>query len=240
MPKNSLKLLAVEQVVELAAAHGNQEEDIPHDDGQLLEEGAETVQIVGVVAADGGVDLDGNARLVGPLDGLDGARIGAGKAAESVVNLGGRAVQRDAEPDQARLLELENRLAGQQRRGAGGERHLDAFVGGVADQLEDVLALQRVAAGEDEDGHAHRGDLVDQRLPLGVGQLVGVGDGLGGGAAVLAGQVAGLGDLPDGEEGGFVKVQPATGGNVVHRLHETSCGIGAGGPGSGACAGELS
>ena len=85
----------------------------------------------------------------------------------------------------------------------GVTRDLHAFVGGVADQLEDVLALQRVAAGEDEDGHAHVGDLVDQRLAFGVGQFVGMGDGLGGGAAVLAGQVAGLRDLPDGQEGRF-------------------------------------
>jgi hypothetical protein len=53
-------------------------------------------------------------------------------------------------------------------------------------------------------------------------------DGLGGGTAMLAGQVAGLRDLPDGEKGGFVKVQRATSGNVVHRLHETSNSIGAG------------
>jgi hypothetical protein len=37
-----------------------------------------------------------------------------------------------------------------------------------------------------------------------------------------------LRDLPDGEKGGFVKVQRATSGNVVHRLHETSNSIGAG------------
>jgi hypothetical protein len=82
------------------------------------------------------------------------------------------------------------------------------------------------------------GDLVDQRLPLGVGELVGMGDGLGGGAAMLAGQVAGLRDLPDGEEGGFVKVQSATSGDVVHRLHETSCGIGAGRPEAGPAPGS--
>ena len=53
-----------------------------------------------------------------------------------------------------------------------------------------------------------------------------MGDGLGGGAAMLAGQVTGLGDLPDGEEWGFVEVQSATGGDVVHRLHGTSYEIG--------------
>ena len=56
----------------------------------------------------------------------------------------------------ARLLQLEDGLAGQQRRGAGRERDLHALVGGVADQLEDILALQRVAAGKDEDRHVHR------------------------------------------------------------------------------------
>jgi hypothetical protein len=106
LAEDLLELLAAEQVVKLAAAHGNQEKDIPHDDGQLLEEGAEVVEIVGVVAADGGVDLDGNARLVGPFDGLDGARPCAGKAAEGVVNLRGRAVERDAEPDQPASLSL--------------------------------------------------------------------------------------------------------------------------------------
>jgi nucleotide-binding universal stress UspA family protein len=159
---------------------------------------------VRVVAADGGVHLDGNARLVGPLNGLDGARPRAGQAAEGVVNLGRRAVERDAEPHQAGFLQLEDRFARQQRRGAGRERHLHAFAGGVADQLEDVFALQRIAAGKHEDRHVHVGDLVDQRLAFGVGQLVGVGDGLGGGAAVLAGQVAGLRDLPDGQKRRFV------------------------------------
>jgi hypothetical protein len=52
-----------------------------------------------------------------------------------------------------------------------------------------------------------------------------MGDGLGGGAAMLAGQVTRLCDFPDGKERGFVEVQPATSGNIVHRLHETSCGI---------------
>ncbi len=89
LAEDLLEFLAAEQIVQLAAAHRNQEEDIPHHDGELLEQIAEVVEVVGVVAADGGVHLDGNAGLVGPLDGLDGARPGAGQAAEGVVNLGG-------------------------------------------------------------------------------------------------------------------------------------------------------
>jgi len=60
---------------------------------------------------------------------------------------------------------------------------------------------------------------------LGVGELIGVGDGLGGGAAVFAGQVAALGHLPDGEERGFVVVDGAARGDGMHglkRLHEAS------------------
>ena len=172
-----------------------------------------------VVAADGGVDLDGDAGFVGPLDCLDGASPGAGQAAEGVVNFGRGAVERDAEADEAGLFQLEDGVAGEERRGAGSERDLDAFVGGVADELEDVFALHGVAAGEDEDGDVHVGDLVDKGFAFSVGELVGMGDGLGGGAAVLAGKVTGLCDFPDGKEWSFVEIKPATCGNVMHRLH---------------------
>jgi len=229
LAEDLLELVSGEQVGLLAAAHWDEEEDIPHDDGQFFKQSAQVVEIVGVVAADGGVHLDGDARLVGPLDGLDGARPSSGQPAELVVNLRSGTVEGDAQPHQAGLLQLEHGFAREQRRGAGGDRDLHALAGGVTDQFVDVFALHRVAAGEDEDGHAHLGDLIDQLLALFMGQLVRVGNGLGRGATVLAGQVAGLGNLPDGQKGGFVKVQPATGGNVVHRLHTASSRIAAGG-----------
>jgi len=40
LAEDLLELLAREQIVELTAAHGNQEENVPHDDIQLLEQGA--------------------------------------------------------------------------------------------------------------------------------------------------------------------------------------------------------
>ena len=120
----------------------------------------------------------------------------------------------------------------------GVTRDLDALVGGVTDELEDVVALERVAAGEDEDGNVHLGDLVDERLAFFVRELVGVGNGLGGGAAMLAGQVAGLRDFPDGKKGRFVVVDPAAGGNVVHRLHKASIRIAAAGRGNRFQAGD--
>ena len=45
---------------------------------------------------------------------------------------------------------------------------LHAFIGGIADELEDVFALHGVAAGEDEDGDVHVGDLVDKRFAFSV------------------------------------------------------------------------
>src|ERR1035438_8170194 len=47
-------------------------------------------------------------------------------------------------------------------------------------------------------------------------------NGLRCGAAMLAGKVTGLRDLPDGQKGRFVIVDLAAGGNIVHRLHKTS------------------
>ncbi len=91
---------------------------------------------------------------------------------------------------------------------------LTPFSGGVANQLIDVGPLEGIAAGEDEDRECHVGDLVDEGLAFFVVSWSGCGDGLRGGAAVFAGQITGLGDFPDGEERGFVVIQPAAGGNV--------------------------
>jgi hypothetical protein len=88
LSENLLEFFAGEQVAQLPPSHRNEEKDVPHDDGELLKQGAEVVEIGGVVAADGGVHLDGNAGLVGPLDGLDGARPGSRQPAEDIVNFG--------------------------------------------------------------------------------------------------------------------------------------------------------
>jgi len=37
LAENVLELFAAEQIAKLSAPHRNQEEDVPHDDGQLLE-----------------------------------------------------------------------------------------------------------------------------------------------------------------------------------------------------------
>ena len=217
-----LELFAGEEVVELTAADGDEEEDVPHDDLHFFEEGGEVVEVVCVMAADGGVDLDGDADFIGPFDGLDGACPGAGEAAEGIVDFRAGAVEGDAEADEACFLEFDERIAGEQRSGAGGEGDADALVAGVLDELEDVGTLERITAGEDEDGDFHFGDFVDELFAFGGGELVGMGDGLGRGAAVFAGQIAGLGYLPDDQERLFVVVDVAALGKFIHRFHIVS------------------
>src|ERR1035437_7704499 len=123
-----LELLAREQIGNLAAAYRDQEEYVPHHDGHLLEKRTQVVQVIGVVTADGGVHLDGDSRFIGPSNGLDGPCPCAGKASEGVMNRGCRSVQRNAKPNQASLLELEDGFSRQQRRSTGRKRHLHALV----------------------------------------------------------------------------------------------------------------
>ena len=95
------------------------------------------------------------------------------------------------------------------------------------DQVKDIGTFEGVAAGEDEDGHLHGGDLIDQGFAFVRAELVGMRDGLGGSAAMLAGQITGLRDFPDGQKRSFIEIQPAAGGNAVHWLHGASVGIAA-------------
>ena len=136
LAEHLLELLAAQQIVQLPAAHRNQEKHVPHHDRELLKQIAQVVEIVRVVAADGGVHLDRNPRLVGPLDGLDRPRPCSRQSAKRIVNLRRRAVQRNPQPHQPSFFHLENRFARQQRRGARRHRHLHALARRVADQLE--------------------------------------------------------------------------------------------------------
>ena len=88
------------------------------------------------------------------------------------------------------------RLERGQRRGRGRQRRLQSGRDGVADQLEQVGPLQRIAAGH----HQHRparkaGDLIEQGLRLVGRKLVRVRLLLGRRPAMLAHQIAGQRDL---------------------------------------------
>jgi hypothetical protein len=69
-----------------------------------------------------------------------------------------------------------------------------------------VWASGRIAPGEHEDRHAHGGDLLDQILAFRRSQFHRMPVGLGRCAAMHAGQIAGLGHLPDGDERPLVEV----------------------------------
>ena len=85
----------------------------------------------------------------------------------------------------------------------------------MSDELEQVGALDGIAAGEHEDRDLERFDLVDKLLAFVGAELHGVALGLRGGAAVHAGEVAGLCHFPDGDEGALVEVD-----GVDERVHD--------------------
>ena len=86
----------------------------------------------------------------------------------------------------------------------------------MPDQLEDVGALQRVAAGEDEERNLELGDLVDEAGRLHGVELAGVRLRLRGGAAVLAGEVACLRGFPNREKRRAIVVELCHGLGDVH------------------------
>src|SRR6185503_5087025 len=87
LSKHLFEFFAGEEIAKLAASHGNEEEDVPHNNVQFFEERAEVVEVLCVVAADGSVDLDGKTCFAGPFDRLNGALPGAWEPAEGVVDL---------------------------------------------------------------------------------------------------------------------------------------------------------
>ena len=88
-----LALGRAEPAEERAPPHRDQEEDLPEDDPETLDELRHLLEVGGGVAADGGVDLERQPDLVGPPDRLHGLREGARYPAERVVLLRPREVE---------------------------------------------------------------------------------------------------------------------------------------------------
>ena len=80
---------------------------------------------------------------------------------------------------------------------------------GVGDHVVEVVALQRIAAGDDEDARLEQRDLIDEGMSLFSGQLELAAAGLRGRAAVDAGKIAGPGHFPDDDERIGVEVHAA-------------------------------
>jgi len=214
--EDRLEFIGAEQVVEFAAPGGDEEEDAPEGDTQLVHERDDGVYFADVAAAEGGVDLHRQAGFVGPLHGVERARVGAGHSAKGVVSGGSGAVEADREARQAGLLETEDNIAGEKRRSAGREGNVNTDGARVIDEFEEVGALDGVAAGEDEDGDLPGCDLVDERFAFIRRQLGWVALGLGRGAAMDAGEVACLGDFPYGDKRALVEIN-----GLDLRVHKT-------------------
>ena len=71
--EDAFELICTEQVVQLAASGGDQEEDAPERDAKLLHERHNLIDFSDVATAKRGVDLDRKADLVGPADCVEGA-----------------------------------------------------------------------------------------------------------------------------------------------------------------------
>ena len=119
------------------------------------------------------------------------------RAAHVVVDLGGRAVERDLHVDVvAAAGEARNAgPLGVMPDAVGGELHADLVVDGVLQQVPEVRADRRLAAADVDVEDLHPLQLVDHRLALLGGQLARVAAAARR-QAVRALEVAGVGELP--------------------------------------------
>lgn len=172
--------------------------DLPQDGGELLD----------VAGGHRGVDLQAEAQLAH----------GAGRdqrlvedvpdLAEPVVGGRCRAVERERHRHGAGVSELAEHVGREAWRHRGRQRHGELAARPVRDELDQVGPLERLAAGEDDDG-ARRpqvGQVVEQRATLLGAQLERAAVGNGVRPAVAAHQLAGARDPPDDEERSVVEV----------------------------------
>ena len=181
-----------------SASHRHQQEGVQC----IGAEGARQVehgrQLVRVVARDRGVDLHRNSQLLQVAHAVDGGVERAGNAAERIVSVRVRPVQRDRDPLDSGMLDLLRDVFGYQRS-VGGQRDAQTAAGGVFGQLENVVTVERFTAAEHEDGIAEVGNLGND-VERFVGRQIGRRHQLGrGSAAVDAAQVTALGNFPENQ-----------------------------------------
>ena len=154
------------------------------------------------------VELEAHAEVVEHVAGLDGALEGSRETAEGVVGGRGAAVEGHRHHRDAGILHGLDPVTREQWGHRGRDRHVQTLADAVLDEVDEVGTLEAVTTGEDEHrvGTLVARQLVDEFVALGVRQLAGGGVVLGFGAAVLADQGAGAGDLPDDDEGLVVEV----------------------------------
>ena len=94
---------------------GYEREHLPKDDARVAHERDHRIDVVSIVAGERGVDLHRELEFVGPVDGLHRLGKRAFPLPELVVDIRGRAVQREGDLSQAGLLEGGELFAGQVR-----------------------------------------------------------------------------------------------------------------------------
>src|SRR6476469_3292862 len=104
------------------------------------------------------------------------------------------------------MLQPINNVPGQKRGGAGRKRNVNPGRARMLYEFEQVWPLDGIAAGEYEYGHLPGRNLVDELLSFGGAQLRGVALGLRGGPAMHTGEIARLGDFPNGNEGALIEI----------------------------------
>ena len=110
---------------------------------------------MGVVAGDGGVDLDRHAQVLQISETGNGGIESAGNAAESIVGERISAVQADGDALHAAIDDHAGDVLGNQSA-IRGQRHAQTFVRAITRQLENIRTIERFAAAQHQDGSGHR------------------------------------------------------------------------------------
>src|SRR5271157_2159395 len=186
-------------VKSLTASDRNQKEQAP---AHHRETGAQQIvdggQIVRSLLRHQRVDLDRKSEASAMPRRFHSAFKRSGYSADVVVLLGTGAVETESQALNAMLLQTRDGIVRQFRSGAGRDRNFQPQPRGIVNQRQNILTAKRITSRQDQvrQGIAKIHQLLQEELALlGIEfQRMRIGHGLG--AAVFAGQAAGLGHLP--------------------------------------------
>ena len=179
----------------LAAAHGNEQENVVGYRAKRNRQGMNGRELLQVLAGDGGIDLKVEARLPGILHPAKRSLEGSRDLPEGVMGGCGSAIQADTDALDAHFLQPPG-ILGREQRPVHRHGHAEALLVSVSGNLEDIRTQQRFTAGQNDDGTGKGGNLIQEFKTLICGELILVLAVQGGSAAVNASQVTGAGHLP--------------------------------------------
>src|ERR1035437_7153118 len=210
-----LELFGVQQIAELSATGGDEEENTPQRNLEALHQGDQVLDLSDVPAAERGIDLDRESDFVGPANGVERSSKRARHAPACVMRLGARAIHAHRKTCETSLFQAYDHLPGQQWSSARGEGYTNAHRAGMTDQFKEIGPLQRIASSEHKDRNLQVGNLVNQMLPFCSGEFHRMAIRLRVSAAMNTSQIAGLRDLPDRNEWAFVEID-----RIDERIHD--------------------